>query len=187
MIDLRYKGPKKERVRLVILLDVSDSMNAYSLFLLKFAYALGRHSKDARSFVFSTALVEVSEMLRTRRMSDALKTVSAMTTAWSGGTRIGGSLREFNQWYAPRLLFRHTIFIILSDGWDTGAPEDLVAELKKIKGRISKLIWLNPLLGLEDYQPATRGIRAALPYIDVFAPAHNLQSLLALEGHLRPG
>jgi len=120
-------------------------------------------------------------------MSDALKTVSAMTTAWSGGTRIGGSLREFNQWYAPRLLFRHTIFIILSDGWDTGAPEDLVAELKKIKGRISKLIWLNPLLGLEDYQPATRGIRAALPYIDVFAPAHNLQSLLALEGHLRPG
>jgi uncharacterized protein len=186
LIDLRYKGPKKERAKLVILLDVSDSMNAYSLFLLKFAYALGRHSKDARSFIFSTALVEVSEMLRTRRMSDALKTLSAMTTAWSGGTRIGGSLREFNQRYAPGLLSRHTIFIILSDGWDTGAPEDLVAELKKIKSRVSKLIWLNPLLGLADYQPATRGISAALPYIDVFAPAHNLQSLLALEGHLRP-
>jgi uncharacterized protein with von Willebrand factor type A (vWA) domain len=185
LIDLRYKGPKKERAKLVILLDVSDSMNAYSFFLLKFAYALGRHSKDVRSFVFSTGLVEVSEMLRTRRISDALETVSKMTTGWSGGTRIGGSLREFNQWYAPGLLSRHTIFIILSDGWDTGAPEDLAAELKKIRSRVSKLIWLNPLLGLEDYQPATRGIQSALPYIDVFAAAHNLQSLLALEGHLR--
>jgi uncharacterized protein len=187
LIDLRYKGPKKERAKLVILLDVSDSMNAYSLFLLKFAYALGRHSKDARSFVFSTTLVDVSEMLRTRRMSDALNTLSAMTAAWSGGTRIGGSLREFNRRYAPGLLSRHTTFVILSDGWDTGAPEDLVAELKKIKSRVRKLIWLNPLLGLDEYQPATRGIRAALPYVDVFAPAHNLQSLLALEGHLKPG
>jgi uncharacterized protein len=184
-IELRYRGPKKERAKLVILLDVSDSMNPYSFFLLKFAYALGRHSKDVRSFVFSTLLVEVSEMLRCRRMSEALKMLSTMTTGWSGGTRIGGSLQEFNRRHAPALLSRHTVFIILSDGWDTGEPEDLVAELRKIRGSVGKLIWLNPLLGLEDYLPATRGIRAALPYIDVFAPAHNLESLLALEGHLR--
>jgi hypothetical protein len=184
-IDLRYRGPKKERARLVILLDVSDSMNPYSFFLLKFAYALGRQSRNVRSFVFSTLLVEVGEMLRARRMSDALKMLSTMTTGWSGGTRIGGSLQEFNRRHAQQLTSRHTVFVILSDGWDTGEPEDLIAELRKIRGRVSKVIWLNPLLGLEDYQPSTRGIQAALPYISVFAPAHNLESLLALEGHLR--
>lgn len=183
-VDLRYRGPKKERARLVILLDVSDSMNSYSFFLLKFAYALGRQSRNVRAFIFSTLLVEVGEMLRARRMSDALKMLSTMTTGWSGGTRIGGSLQEFNRRHAP-LTSRRTVFVILSDGWDTGAPEDLVAELRKIRGRVSKVIWLNPLLGLEDYQPATRGIQAALPYINLFAPAHNLESLLALEGHLK--
>jgi uncharacterized protein with von Willebrand factor type A (vWA) domain len=183
-VDLRYRGPKKERARLVILLDVSDSMNSYSFFLLKFAYALGRQSRIVRSFIFSTLLVEVGEMLRPRRMSDALKMLSTMTTGWSGGTRIGGSLQEFNRRHAP-LTSRRTVLVILSDGWDTGEPEDLIAELRKIRGRVSKVIWLNPLLGLEDYQPATRGIQAALPYINVFAPAHNLESLLALEGHLK--
>jgi uncharacterized protein len=185
LIDLRYKRPKRERARLVVLLDVSDSMNPYSFFLLKFAYALGRHSKEIRSFVFSTLLVEISAMLRTRQIADALRMLATMTTGWAGGTKIGGALREFNKRYASALAARQTIFIILSDGWDTGEPADLAAELKKIRRRVSKLIWLNPLLGLEDYQPATRGIRAALPYLDVFAPAHNLESLLTLEAHLR--
>jgi uncharacterized protein with von Willebrand factor type A (vWA) domain len=186
-IDLRYKGPKKERAKLVILLDVSDSMNLYSFFLLKFAYVIGKYSREAKSFIFSTILVEVSDLLRSRRMSDALRTLSEMTAAWSGGTRIGGALQEFNKHHASNSLSRTTAFIVLSDGWDTGAPEELAAELKKIKRRVTKLIWLNPLLGLEDYKPITRGISAAMPFIDVFAPAHNLQSLLALEEHLRPG
>lgn len=186
-LDLCYKGPKKKRAKLVLLLDVSDSMNPYSFFLLKFAYVLGKYSREVRSFIFSTMLVEVSNLLRTRRISDALRTLSEMTTAWSGGTRIGGSLQEFNERHASALLSRHTVFIVLSDGWDTGAPEELAIELRKIRRRIGKLIWLNPLLGLEDYQPVTRGMSAALPFIDLFAPAHNLQSLLALEEHLRPG
>jgi uncharacterized protein with von Willebrand factor type A (vWA) domain len=185
-IDLRYKGPKRERAKLIILLDVSDSMNPYSFFLLKFAYVLGKHFKEVKSFIFSTMLVEITDLLRTRRMSDALCLLSQMTMGWSGGTRIGGSLQDFNRLHAPALLSRNTVFIILSDGWDTGPPEELAAEIRKIKNRIMKLIWLNPLLGLEDYQPVTRGISAALPFIDVFAPAHNLQSLLALEEHLRP-
>jgi uncharacterized protein len=186
LIYLRYKGPKRERAKLVILLDVSDSMNPYSFFLLKFAYVLGKYSKGVKSFIFSTILVEITSLLRARRMSDALRMLSQMTMGWSGGTRIGGSLQEFNKQHAPALLSRNTLFIILSDGWDTGAPEELAAEMRKIKRRVVKLIWLNPLLGLEDYQPVTRGISAALPFIDVFAPAHNLQSLLALEEHLRP-
>lgn len=186
-IDLCYKGPKKERAKVVILLDVSDSMNPYSFFLLKFAYVLGKYSREVKSFIFSTILVEVSNLLGTPRMSDALRTLAQMTAGWSGGTRIGGSLRDFNAHHAAALLSRHTVVIVLSDGWDTGAPEELAAELKKIRRRVAKLIWLNPLLGLEEYRPVTRGISAALPFIDVFAAAHNLQSLLALEEHLRPG
>jgi uncharacterized protein with von Willebrand factor type A (vWA) domain len=185
LIDLCYKEPKKEQPKLVILLDVSDSMNPYSFFLLKFAYVLGKQSKDVKTYIFSTVLVDITGLLRPRRISDALRMLSEITMGWSGGTKIGRSLREFNARYAA-LLSRKTVFIILSDGWDTGEPEELAAEMKKIKHRVAKLIWLNPLLGLDDYQPVTRGITAALPFVDVFAPAHNLESLLALEEHLRP-
>jgi uncharacterized protein len=185
LIELNYKGHKRERARLIILLDVSDSMNLYSFFLLKFAYALGRRSKEVLAFIFSTNLVAVSNVLRAQRLSGALEALSLATTGWSGGTKIGGSLQEFNQLYAGKLLSRNTVFIILSDGWDTGTPDVLVAELREIKRRVNKLIWLNPLLGLEDYEPVTRGMSAARPYIDVFAPAHNLDSLLELERHLR--
>jgi uncharacterized protein with von Willebrand factor type A (vWA) domain len=185
-IELSFKKQKRHRAKLVILLDVSDSMNAYSLFLLKFAYVLKTHFREVASFIFSTNLVAVSEVLRARHLAGALRILSQMTTGWSGGTRIGGSLEDFNRLYAGKLLSRNTALIILSDGWDTGGPEVLVAELQKIKRRVGKLIWLNPLLGLEEYQPVTRGMSAALPYIDVFAPAHNLESLLDLERHLMP-
>lgn len=169
LIELSYKRRKRERARLVILLDVSDSMNLYSFFLLKFAYGLGKHSKEVVSFIFSTNLVAITKVLKTRRLSGALEKLSLTTTGWSGGTKIGSSLQEFNRLYAGKLLSRNTIFIILSDGWDTGTAEVLVDELRKIKLRVSKLIWLNPLLGLEDYEPVTRGMSAALPYVDVFA------------------
>jgi uncharacterized protein with von Willebrand factor type A (vWA) domain len=184
LIELSYKGRRRQRTRLVILLDVSDSMNLYSFFLLKFAYVLGRAAREVETFIFSTSLIAVSSLLRSKRLSDALETLSQTTTGWSGGTKIGGSLEEFNRLYARRLLSRKTIFVILSDGWDTGTPEVLAAELRKIKLSVSRLIWLNPLLGLEEYEPVTRGMSAARPYIDVFAPAHNLESLLALERHL---
>lgn len=183
-IELRYKGRERQPPRLVLFLDVSDSMNLYSLFLLKFAYALSRHFREVESFIFSTRLVEISGVLRARQLSDALETLSQTKTGWSGGTRIGDSLHEFNQLHARRLLSRSTVFIILSDGWDTGEPEVLITELRTIKCRVNKLIWLNPLLGLDRYEPVTRAMSAALPYLDVFAPAHNLQSLLELEKHL---
>ena len=183
-IELSFKKQKRHRAKLVILLDVSDSMNPYSLFLFKFVYVLRRHFREVTSFIFSTNLVSVNEVLRAQHLAGALKILSRMTTGWSGGTRIGGSLEDFNRLYAGRLLSPNTAFIILSDGWDTGGPEVLVTELQKIKRRISKLIWLNPLLGLEEYEPVTRGMSAALPYIDVFAPAHNLEGLLELERHL---
>jgi uncharacterized protein with von Willebrand factor type A (vWA) domain len=183
-IELRYKKRRRQHPKLVILLDVSDSMNSYSLFLLKFAYVLKRYSREVASFIFSTKLIEINEALKSQHLSEAFEMLSRMTTGWSGGTRIGASLQDFNRRYAGRLLSRETALIILSDGWDTEGPEALAAELQKIKRRVSKLIWLNPLLGLEEYEPVTRAMSAALPYINVFAPAHNLESLLELERHL---
>jgi uncharacterized protein len=183
-IVLTYKGKKPQKKRLVIFLDISGSMNLYSLFLVRFAYALQKHFKRVDTFLFSTSVVEVSDLLSVRRLSYALAGLSTRASEWSGGTKIGGSLGEFNRRYGRRVLTRSTVLIILSDGWDTGAPEVLSAELRSARRRVQKLIWLNPLLGLKEYQPVTRGMSAALPYVDVFAPAHNLESLLALEKYL---
>ena len=181
---LAYKGKKPKRNKLVILLDISGSMNFYSLFLVRFAYALQECFQRVHTFLFSTNIVEISDLLRTRYLPDALRRLSQRAAGWSGGTRIGDSLRQFNQSYGRKLLSRDTIFIILSDGWDTGEPELLASQLRMTRRRVQKVLWLNPLLGLKDYQPLTRGMAAALPYVDVFAPAHNLESLLALERHL---
>jgi uncharacterized protein with von Willebrand factor type A (vWA) domain len=181
---LAYKGKKPRKNHLVILLDISGSMNFYSLFLVRFAYALQARFDRVHTFLFSTDVVEISDLLRTRYLPEALRKLSQRAAGWSGGTRIGESLRQFNHRYGRKLLSRDTIFIMLSDGWDTGAPELLASQLRKTKARVQKILWLNPLLGLKDYQPLTRGMAAALPYVDVFAAAHNLESLLALEKHL---
>lgn len=183
-IELRYQNPRPRPNRLVVLLDISGSMSPYSLFLLRFVYALEKHFRRVDTFLFSTELVEITPLLRARRLPEALRALSQLPAGWSGGTKIGGSLADFNRLHRRKLRSRDTWFMILSDGWDTGEPEVLRAELAAVRRRVQKLIWLNPLLGLEDYQPITRGMSAALPHIDVFAAAHNLESLLALEKHL---
>jgi uncharacterized protein with von Willebrand factor type A (vWA) domain len=182
-IVLAYKRRKPRKNKLVILLDISGSMNFYSLFLVRFAYALQTCFQRVDTFLFSTSLVEISPLLRTRHLSEALRRLSQREAGWSGGTKIGESLDQFNRRYG-KLLTRDTLFIILSDGWDTGEPELLASQMRRAKQRAQKVLWLNPLLGLKDYQPVTRGIAAALPYVDVFAPANNLESLLALERYL---
>ena len=184
-IELRYKGRRREQARLVILLDVSGSMGLYSFFLLRFAHALHKYFKRASTFVFSTNLVEITRALRSERWPDAMRALSRNAAGWTGGTKIGESLHEFNARHARRLLTSDTLFLMLSDGWDTGEPEVLAGEMAVIKRRVRKLVWLNPLLGLEEYQPITRGMAAALPYLDVFAAGHSLESLLDLEKHLR--
>ena len=181
-IFLSFKAKKLQQQRLVILLDVSGSMNPYSLFLVRFAYALQKYFKRVDTFLFSTRLIDITVSLQARDLRDALYALS-QAASWSGGTKIGDSLREFSL-HQGRLLSRNTLFMVLSDGWDTGEPEALAAEMSAIKRRVRKVIWLNPLLGMEGYQPVTRGMSAALPYVDVFAPAHNLASLLELERHL---
>jgi uncharacterized protein with von Willebrand factor type A (vWA) domain len=180
---LGFRRRKLQQRRLVILLDISGSMNSYSLFLIRYAYVLAKYFKRVNAFLFSTQLTDITAALRTRHLQDALRALSREPTGWSGGTKIGESLREFNLCH-NKLLSRNTVFILLSDGWDTGEPQVLASELSAIRRRVRKVIWLNPLLGMEGYQPLTRGMNAALPHIDVFASAHNLQSLLELERHL---
>jgi uncharacterized protein with von Willebrand factor type A (vWA) domain len=184
IIDLCFKGKKPKKPRLVILLDVSGSMNPYSLFLIRLAHALQSQFRQTHTFVFSTQLSEVTAELQSREIADALTKVSARAVSWAGGTKIGESLERFNALYAKKLLSRDTFFIILSDGWDTGEPDRLASELRGIRQKVRKLIWLSPLLGLEDYRPVTRALAAALPYLDVFAPAHSLESLAHLDRHL---
>ncbi len=178
--ELKYKARTPKPPGVVILLDVSGSMSLYSFFLLRFAHALRRAFRRANTFLFSTELVDIRGALRSRQLRESFRALAEKPAGWASGTRIGQSLSEFNRHHS-RLLARNTLFLILSDGWDTGEPEELSRELRAIKERVRSIIWLNPLLGMPDYSPETRGMKAALPYVDVFAPAHSLQSLLDLE------
>jgi uncharacterized protein len=182
-VQLSYRERIPKRTTLVLLCDVSGSMDLYSRLLLQFVYAMQRHFRRVESFVFSTRLGRVTEQLRGDDYRAALARLSTEAHGWSGGTRIGESLAAFNRGW-PRLLDRRTVVVILSDGWDTGDPAELSAAMSTIHRRAGKTVWLNPLAGSPGYQPLTRGMQAALPHVDVFAPAHNLASLRALVRHL---
>lgn len=182
LVELSFKQRKQKKTKLVVICDVSGSMDLYSRLLIQFTYALQNSLARVETFVFSTSLKRISLHLRNRSYDRALESL-AETRGWSGGTLIGPSLAEFNSGW-PELVDKRTIVIILSDGWDTGEPEELSGALATLKRRAGKLVWLNPLLGNPGYKPLTRGMQAALPHIDVFAPLHNLQSLRALERYL---
>jgi uncharacterized protein with von Willebrand factor type A (vWA) domain len=182
-LTLAYKARRLVRNNFLILIDISGSMNFYSMFLVRFAYALQSQFDRVQVFLFSTGVVPISDLLRGGNLKEAMQRLSQRAAGWSGGTRIGESLNQFRRDHG-RLLNGNTVLMILSDGWETGAPELLGDEMRAASQRVFKTIWLNPLLGLKEYQPVTQGMVAALPYVDVFAPAHNLDSLLALEKHL---
>jgi uncharacterized protein with von Willebrand factor type A (vWA) domain len=183
LIELAYKRRRPKRTKLVVICDVSGSMDIYSRLLLQFVYGLQNSFAKVESFVFATSLSRITGELKNKTYRRALDRLSSQVQGWSGGTRIGASLASFNvQWL--RRIDRRTVIIILSDGWDTGEPEQLAKALSQLKERAGRLVWLNPLLGSLDYQPLTRGMQAALPFINVLAPAHDLASLRALEPHL---
>ncbi|MCI0337629.1 MAG: VWA domain-containing protein [Acidobacteria bacterium] len=183
LVELSFKKRKQKKTRLVVICDVSGSMDIYSLVLLRFIYELQNSFARVETFVFSTSLERITGHLKDRSYKQALEALSANVRGWSGGTLIGPSISTLNSLW-PKLVDKRTIVIILSDGWDTGEPEELSASLAHLKRRAGRLIWLNPLLGSSAYQPLVRGMEAALPHIDVFAPLHNLASLRALERHL---
>ena len=182
LIDLRYRRRKRKKVRLVLLCDVSGSMDLYSRLLMQFLFALQSAFSRVETFTFSVRLTRVTEYLKARSYREVLRRLTAVKD-WSGGTKIGESLAEFNRGW-PSLVDRRTIVMILSDGWDTGDPELLAAELLRIKRHAGRVIWLNPLLGNPSYEPLTRGMAAALPLVHRFAAAHNLAALRDLAGSL---
>jgi uncharacterized protein with von Willebrand factor type A (vWA) domain len=176
LMRLFRRRPRLRRRPLVLICDVSGSMERYSRLLMIFAHAIARR-EDLEAFVFSTRLTRVTRLLRQRDLDRALDSVSKGVHDFSGGTRIGGALAEFNRRWSRRVLGHGAVVIIVSDGWDRGDPEQLTAELIHLRRSAHRLIWLNPLLGSDGYQPLTRGMAAALPYCDDFLAAHNLKAL----------
>ena len=176
IVRLFRRRPRLRRRPLVLICDVSGSMERYSRLLMIFAHAIARR-EDLEAFVFSTRLTRVTRLLRQRDLDRALNSVSKGVHDFSGGTRIGDALADFNRHWARRVLGHGAVVLIVSDGWDRGDPVQLTAELIHLRRTAHRLIWLNPLLGSDGYQPLTRGMAAALPYCDDFLAAHNLQAL----------
>ena len=168
----------------VLLCDVSGSMERYARMLLHFAYAIGRRHRGAEVFLFSTSLTRVTGHLRGRRLDDAVATVSRSVQGWADGTRTGDALRVFHQRWARVVLRRGPVVLLISDGWDRGDPIVLRDQVARLQRSCHRLIWLNPLIGTEDYAPLTRGLVAALPFVDEFLPARTLGNLSDLALHL---
>ena len=179
-IELKRRR-RKERMRpLVLVCDISGSMDRYSRLLLQFVHAL-EHGLDAvEVFVFSTRLTRITRELRKRNVDSAIENVVNSVDDWSGGTRIGEAIKDFNFNWGRRVLRSGATVIMISDGWDRGDPKLLSKEMARLQRSCRRLIWLNPLLGAPGYQPLTQGIRAALPYVDLFLPIHNLKSMEVL-------
>ena len=183
-MELVWRRRKVKPLRLVILLDASGSMSLYTSFFVRFLHGVVDAFREAEAFVFHTRLAHVSESLRDRDVTRAVDRLSLMAQGIGGGTRIGESLATFNRWHAKRVINSRTAVMIVSDGYDTGEPERLGREMQRLRQRCRRIVWLNPLIGWNDYTPEARGMQAALPYVDLFAPAHNLESLAALEPYL---
>jgi uncharacterized protein len=169
---------------LVLLCDVSGSMERYSRMLLHFAHALTRRQRRVEAFLFSTELTRITMQLRARRIGDAVSAVARAVPDWSGGTRIGVAIRQFHQQWTRRALRGGPVVLLISDGWDRGDPEVLRAQIARLQRSCHRLIWLNPLIGTVGYEPLTRGLQASLPYVDDFLPARTLTNLADLAIHL---
>jgi uncharacterized protein len=176
-MELFFKEKKKRLKRLVVLADVSGSMDRYAQFVMPFMLGLRGVGSRAEVFVFSTSLTPVTFIIRHLSFKNALKRIAREVPEWSGGTRIGYSLHQFNQAHGHRLASQRTVVVILSDGWDLGGKELLRREMEVLARKAHTVIWLNPLAGDPDYQPVCQGMRIALSYVDYFLPADSLQSL----------
>lgn len=183
-LRLAYRKRRPRPLRLVVILDASGSMSLYSAFFVRFLRGVLGSFRQAEAFVFHTSLVHISEPLRERDPEKAVERMALMAAGWDGGTKIGESLASFNDNHAARVVNTATAVIIVSDGYDTGRPGLLGQQMARLKRRARRVIWLNPMIGWRDYAPVAAGMAAAMPYIDLFAPAHNLESLAALEPYL---
>jgi uncharacterized protein with von Willebrand factor type A (vWA) domain len=169
---------------LVVLCDVSGSMEPYTRMLLLFVHAMTRRQRAIELFVFSTRLTRITRQFSVRSLDAALARLGDVVKDWSGGTRIGEALRTFHVQFGRRVLRRGPVVLLISDGWDLGDPDMLRLEMARLYRRSFRVVWLNPLIGTPGYEPLTRGMRAALPYVDDFLPVRNIASLESLAAHL---
>jgi uncharacterized protein with von Willebrand factor type A (vWA) domain len=175
--ELFFRQKKRRLKRLVVIADVSGSMDRYARFVMPFLLGLRSIGPRAEVFVFSTSLTPITFLIRHLTLEKALERISDSVPDWSGGTRIGYSLHQFNESQGGTLLTRRTVVVILSDGWDLGGKEILKREMKNLKKKAHCVMWLNPLAGDPDYQPICQGMKVALPYVDFLLPANNLENL----------
>ena len=183
-IKLYKKSKPKKPMRIVSILDISGSMKVYSQIFLTFVKGLVGVDQSADVYLFHTRLMRVTEYLKENDTLNAVNRISLLTEGFSGGTKIGKSLREFNNIYSKNNVNGRTVVIIISDGYDTGNPKIVSQELEKLKKRNCKIIWLNPLLGWENYEPVASSMKEASPYLDLFAPCSTIEDLENLENEL---
>ncbi len=176
-LRLARRARKVEEPRLVVLCDTSGSMDPHTRFLLAFLLALKKAARRTELFAFNTSLVRLTPWISADKLGSTLERLSAGVPGWSGGTKIGESLAEFVSRYRDEMVGPRTVVVIVSDGLDRGDTAVLARAMRAIRARARRVIWLNPLLGDPRYEPTARGMEAALPFLDVFAPAHNLESL----------
>jgi uncharacterized protein with von Willebrand factor type A (vWA) domain len=178
LLRLAERERKVKPRPLVVIADISGSMERYTRLLLHFIYTMAAGlDQTVETFVFSTRLTRITRQLRQRSVERALRDVSHTVQDWAGGTRIGEAIKDFNFKWARRVMRSGAVVLIISDGWDRGDPKLLAHEMARLQRNCHRLIWLNPLLGASDYEPLARGMQVALPYVDDFLPVHNLASL----------
>ena len=183
-ISLVKRQRKDKPLRLVVLLDASGSMSMYTAVFLRFIHGVLDQFREAEAFLFHTRLAYVSDAMKEKDAGRALDRLSIMAQGAGGGTRIGESLQTFNRWHAARVIHSRSCVMIVSDGYETGDAALLGREMAALHRRCRRIVWLNPMMAWEGYTPEARGIRAALPHVDLYAPANSLQSLRALEPYL---
>jgi uncharacterized protein with von Willebrand factor type A (vWA) domain len=183
VMELVRRGPKLGKTKMVVLCDVSGSMDIYTAFLIQFLYGMQNGLRGVETIVFSTRLTRITPLLRRRNIDAALRLIADTVQDWSGGTKIGACLHEFNMTMAANMVTSKTVVIIISDGWDTGDTVVLDGAMARLHRMALRVIWLNPLLGSANYQPLCKGIQTALPYVHHFLPVHNVESLRQF-GHL---
>jgi uncharacterized protein with von Willebrand factor type A (vWA) domain len=177
LLALARRARALEEPRLVVLYDTSGSMDSYARILLAFAFALRRALKSTEIFAFNTALVRITRLIAPAKTAQTFERLAAGVPDWSGGTRIGWCLSEFVSQYQNKLVDRNTTVVLISDGLDRGDPVELADAMRELRARAGRMVWLNPLLGDARYQPTAAGMEGALPFVDYFGPAHNVESL----------
>lgn len=183
-ISLVYRRRKEKPLRLVMMLDASGSMSLYTSVFMRFMHGVLDEFQEAEAFLFHTRLAHVSDAMKERDIARALDRLSVMAQGAGGGTRIGECMQTFNRAYAARVIHSRTCVMIVSDGYETGDATLLGEEMKALARRCRRIVWLNPMMGWDGYAPEAAGIKAALPYVDLHAPANTLDSLAALEPYL---